>query len=80
MRRTLGAVLIVIGAAILCGVAVRYARGAYDRDRARSEWAALEAHRAVAAASTVASAPTHTTYAPGVLVGQLLIPKVRLTR
>jgi sortase A len=78
MRRTLGAVLIVIGAAILCGVGVRYARGAYDRDRARAAWAALEAHKAVATASSFASTPTHTTYAPGVLVGRLRIPSVGL--
>ena len=78
MRRALGAALVVIGAALLLWVGALYARGAYDRDRARAAWAALEAHDAVADANTLASAPTHTTYASGVLVGRLLIPAVQL--
>lgn len=78
MRRALGVALVIVGAALLLGVGYRYARGAYDRDRARAEWAALEAHDAVASASALASAPTHTTYAPGALVGRLLIPVVQL--
>ncbi len=53
--------------------------GALERDSARSAWAALEAKNAVASASTsLAAAPTHTTYATGALVGRLLIPAVQL--
>lgn len=78
MRRALGAALIVVGVVLLAGVGYRYARGAYDRDQARSAWAALEAHDAVASASALASARTHTTFAPGALVGRLLIPAVQL--
>ncbi len=77
MRRTLGAALVVVGAALLVYVGYRYVSGAYERDAARGAWAELEAHNAVASAS-LTSAPTHTTYATGALVGKLLIPKVKL--
>lgn len=63
---------------LLAGVGYRYARGAYDRDQARAAWAALEAQDAVALASGLTFAPTHTTYEPGALVGRLLIPAVQL--
>lgn len=78
MRRVLGTALIVVGVLVLSGVGYRYARGAYDRDQARAAWAALEAHDAVASANSLASAHSHTTYAPGALVGRLLIPAVQL--
>jgi sortase A len=78
MRRAIGAVLIALGVVVLCGVGYRYARGAYDRDQARAAWAELEAQNAVASAGRLASAPTHTAYAPGALVGRLLIPAVQL--
>ena len=78
MRRALGVALIVLGVLVLSGVGYRYARGAYDRDQARAEWAALEAHDAVASAASLASAHSHTTYAAGALVGRLLIPAVQL--
>jgi LPXTG-site transpeptidase (sortase) family protein len=78
MRRALGVALIVLGVLVLSGVGYRYARGAYDRDQARAAWAALEAHDAVASASSLASAHSHTTYAAGALVGRLLIPAVQL--
>jgi LPXTG-site transpeptidase (sortase) family protein len=78
MRRALGTALIVVGVLVLSGVGYRYARGAYDRDQARAAWAALEAHDAVASANSLASAHSHTTYAPGALVGRLLIPAVQL--
>jgi len=78
MRRALGLALIVLGVLVLSGVGYRYARGAYDRDQARAAWAALEAHNAVASASSLASAHSHTTYAAGALVGRLLIPAVQL--
>jgi sortase A len=71
-------VLIAVGATLLAGVGFRYARGAYERDEARTAWAALEAHNAVTAASTLTAASAHTTYGPGALVGRLLIPSVQL--
>jgi sortase A len=76
MRRSLGAVLVAVGAALLFYVGYRYASGAYERDSARKAWAELESRRAVAA--SLAAAPLHTTYATGELVGRLLIPSVRL--
>ena len=78
MRRTLGAALIALGALLVLYVGYRYASGAYERDAARSAWAALEARNTVAAASALAAAPTHTTYTTGELVGRLLIPVVKL--
>jgi len=59
-------------------VGYRYASGAYERDAARTAWAALEAHGAVATASALVASPAHTNYASGELVGRLLIPVVRL--
>jgi sortase A len=77
VRRSLGAALIAVGAALLLYVGYRYLTGAYERDAARTAWAELEARHAVANAS-LASAPTHTTYAVGALVGRLIIPAVKL--
>ena len=79
MRRALGTALVAVGALIVLYTGYRYVSGAIERDSARTAWAALEAKNAVANASTsLASAPTHTTYATGALVGRLLIPAVQL--
>jgi len=79
VRRTLGTALVAVGALLLLYVGYRYASGAYERDVARTAWAALEARNAVAtASSSLAASPTHTTYATGALVGRLLIPAVQL--
>ncbi|MDQ2931286.1 MAG: class D sortase [Gemmatimonadota bacterium] len=77
MRRTLGAGLVAAGAAVMLYVGYRYASGAIERDGARAAWLELEAHRAGASAS-LTSAPAHTTYATGALVGRLMIPAVKL--
>ena len=77
MRRSLGAVLVAVGAALFFYVGYRYVSGAYERDFARAAWSQLEAHNAVATASLTA-APIHTTYVTGALVGRLLIPSVKL--
>ena len=77
MTRSLGAVLVSVGAALLFYVGYRYVSGAYERDEARTAWAQLEAHNAVATAA-LAVAPMHTTYVTGALVGRLLIPSVKL--
>ncbi len=77
MRRTLGAAFVAAGAAVLLYVGYRYASGAIERDSARAAWSALEAHRAGAGAS-LTSAPAHTTYVTGALVGRLMIPAVTL--
>ena len=78
MRRTLGAALIAAGAMLLSYVAIRYVTGAYERDAARTAWAALEARNAVASASALATSTAHTTYTSGELVGRLRIPVVKL--
>jgi sortase A len=78
VRRTLGAALLAAGAMLVLYVGVRYVTGAYERDAARTAWAALEARNAVASASALAASTAHTTYTPGELVGRLLIPVVKL--
>jgi sortase A len=79
VRRTLGTALVAVGALLVLYTGYRYASGAFERDAARTAWAALEAHNAVAtASSSLATAPEHTTYATGALVGRLLIPSVLL--
>jgi sortase A len=78
VRRTLGAALLAVGAMLVLYVGVRYITGAYERDAARTAWAALEARKAVASASALAASTMHTTYTPGELVGRLLIPVVKL--
>jgi sortase A len=78
VRRTLGAALLAAGAMLVLYVGYRYVSGAYERDAARTAWAALEARNAVASASALAASTAHTTYTPGELVGRLLIPVVRL--
>ena len=77
MRRSLGAVLVAVGAALLFYVGYRYVSGAYERDSARTAWSRLEAHSTVAT-SSVTAAPLHTSYISGALVGRLLIPSVKL--
>jgi sortase A len=69
---------VAVGALLLLYVGYRYASGAYERDAARTAWAAIEAHNAVAASAALTSAPAHTTYATGALVGRLRIPSVQL--
>lgn len=77
MRRTLGAVLVAAGVVVLLYVGYRYASGAIERHSARTAWSELEAHGAGASAS-LTSAPVHTTYVAGELVGRLMIPAVKL--
>jgi sortase A len=78
VRRALGTALVAVGALLVLYVGYRYASGAYERDAARTAWAAIEAHNAVAASAALTSAPAHTTYATGALVGRLRIPSVQL--
>jgi sortase A len=69
---------VAVGALLVLYVGYRYASGAVQRDAARTAWAAIEAHDAVAASSALTAAPAHTTYATGALVGRLRIPVVQL--
>jgi sortase A len=78
VRRALGTALVAVGALLLLYVGYRYASGAVERDAARTAWAALEAHNAVATSSALAAAPVHLTYGTGALVGRLRIPAVQL--
>jgi sortase A len=77
VRRSLGTALVAVGALLVLYVGYRYASGAVERDAARTAWAEIEAHNAVASARLTGS-PTHTTYVTGALVGRLLIPAVQL--
>jgi sortase A len=78
VRRALGTALVAVGALLVLYVGYRYAAGAYERDAARTAWAAIEAHNAVATSSALTAAPAHTAYATGALVGRLRIPSVQL--
>ncbi|MEP7065398.1 MAG: class D sortase [Gemmatimonadota bacterium] len=78
MKRALGTALVAVGALLVSYVGYRYVSGAYERDAARTAWAAIEAHNAIAASSASLGASVHTTYATGALVGRLRIPVVQL--
>jgi sortase A len=80
MRRALGILLTTAGAVILCLVGFTYARGALARDRARAEWDALEAHKAVRTISRRVDqvAAVRATAVHGTPIGRLVIPAIDL--
>lgn len=79
MRRALGLLLSLAGAAILLVVGVAYGRGALARDRARAAWSVLEARDAVLAANRRATAlPVREEIAVSAPVGRLIIPAIEL--
>lgn len=79
MRRTLGALLAAVGAALLVLVGFSYARAALARDRARAEWDAAVAHTArLAADSRIDGLSSPATLAIGAPMGRLIIPAISL--
>lgn len=79
MRRSLGLLFSIAGAAILLVVGVAYGRGALARDRARAAWSAVEARDAVLTANERATAtPVREALAVGAPMGRLIIPAIDL--
>jgi sortase A len=79
MRRTLGAVLTLVGAVILVLVGFSYARAALARDRARAEWEATVARTARLTADRRAGRFTSPEQlALSTPVGRLIIPSIGL--
>ena len=78
MRRQVGTLLIVFGAALLALVGATYARGALARERLRAEWDAREAQLSVVDGRRLLEVSTGGRPAPGAPVGRLLIPRLGL--
>jgi LPXTG-site transpeptidase (sortase) family protein len=71
--------LYVLGAAMLFYVGLSYVRAYLAREKARSEWAAMEAQSAILAASAMLGQPsTRGAVATGSPVARLLIPRIGL--
>lgn len=78
MRRLLGALLLVGGGGLLAYVGGQYATGLLARDRARAEWAQIEAQQArLAANASVQEVPTGP-FVPGTPLARLVIPGIAL--
>jgi len=77
VRRLAGGVLLLGGIGLLGAVGWRYADGALARDRARAEWAAMEARWAVESAQERAERPQGPV-APGTPVARVVIPRIGL--
>ena len=80
VRRTLGLVLVAVGAFALCGVAANYGQAHVARSEARAAWAALEARGAIATmvASLDAASASPVEPALGAPVARLVIPRIGL--
>jgi LPXTG-site transpeptidase (sortase) family protein len=77
VRRIAGGLLTVIGVVLLIIVGATQARAALARDRARSAWAAEEAHLAAEAARRPQGAAVRPS-ARGAPIGRLVIPSIGL--
>jgi sortase A len=77
--RYLGTGLCVVGAAMLFYAGLSYGRGHLAREKARSEWAAMEAQSAILAASAMLGRPSALgSVATGSPVARLVIPRIEL--
>jgi sortase A len=77
--RYLGTGLCVLGAAMLFYAGLSYVRGYLAREKARSEWAAMEAESAMLAASAMLGNPSALrSVATGAPVARLVIPRIGL--
>lgn len=77
--RPLGIGLYVLGAAMLFYAGMTYVRGYFAREKARSDWAALEARSAViAAAAMLENSAALSRAATGSPVARLVIPRIDL--
>ena len=77
-RRTLGSGLYVAGASLLLYSAATLVRGALAADKARSEWAQLEAQQAVSDAGASFAVRAGPTFVAGAPVARLIIPRIGL--
>lgn len=78
MQRLLGTLLLVGGGGLLAWVGGQYATGLVARDRARAEWARIEARQArLAANASLGEAPSGP-FVPGTPLARLVIPRIAL--
>lgn len=75
-RRLVSGACIAAGAALLIGAGASAARGALARDAARSEWAVLEAQRAVRGARLTTQRGENWGTRRGAPVARLVIPRI----
>lgn len=78
MRRRVGALLYVVGGALLLHAGSTYARGALARSEARSAWERAEAQRAVRDAHLADLGGGEARVRHGAPVGRLIIPSIGL--
>ena len=78
MRRRVGALLYVLGGALLLHTGSTYARGALARSDARAAWERAEAQRAVRQSRLIDFGEDHTPVATGAPVARLIIPSIGL--
>ena len=78
MRRRVGALLYVIGGALLLHTGSTYARGALARSDARAAWERAEAQRAVRQSRLIDLGETGNGVARGAPVARLIIPSIGL--
>jgi len=78
VRRQVGLALAIAGAGLLVATGTVYARGAIARDRARGQWDALVARRAVEAAHREGESVGGTRPARGAPIARLRIPSASL--
>lgn len=78
MRRRVGAVLYLIGGALLLHTGSTYARGALARGEARAAWERAEARRAVRQSRLIDLDRGEPIAAPGAPIARLVIPSIAL--
>ena len=78
MQRLLGALLLVGGGGLLTYVGGQYVTGLLERDRARAEWARIEARQARLAATASLEEPPSGPFAPGTPLARLVVPRIAL--
>jgi sortase A len=78
MRRRLGALLCIVGGALLLYVGATYAQGALARSDARAAWERAEAKRAVLASRRIDFGDLSAAAPRGAVVARLIIPSIGL--
>lgn len=78
MRRRIGALLYIAGAALLLSVGATYARGALARSEARAAWERAEAQRAVAESRMIDFGDASTVVQRGAPIARLIMPSIGL--
>jgi LPXTG-site transpeptidase (sortase) family protein len=78
VRRRVGALLYLVGGALLLLTGSTYARGAFARSEARAAWERAEAQRAVRDARLVDLGYEKSLVRPGTPVARLIIPSIGL--